>query len=253
MKNTRIIPLINIKGPNCVKPIQTEALRVVGDPKELFSRYYVEGADELIYLDIVASLYQRNLDFELLKSVTEDIFIPVTAAGGIRTIQDINNALRSGADKVAINTHIVNNPDFVSEASAEFGSQCIVLYLEAKKQPDGSYEVYTDGGREHTGKEAVEWAKRAIELGVGEILLTSVDRDGTRKGYDLELLEQIGSIAPIPVIAHGGVGSLDSLSEAVNTGYVDALSASSIFHYQEHSIGAVKDYLSTKGVNVRKV
>ena len=147
MKNIRVIPRLDIKGPNVVKPVHTEALRVVGNPKELAKRYYEEGADELIYLDIVASLYQRNLDFDLLKSVTENIFIPVTVGGGIRTIHDINNALRSGADKVAINTYAVRRPKFLSEASREFGSQCVVLYIEAKKQKDGSYEAYTDGGR----------------------------------------------------------------------------------------------------------
>ncbi|OHA35958.1 MAG: imidazole glycerol phosphate synthase cyclase subunit, partial [Candidatus Taylorbacteria bacterium RIFCSPLOWO2_01_FULL_50_130] len=206
-KNIRIIPTLHVKGPNVVKPVHTEALRVVGNPKELAARYYQEGADELIYLDIVASLYQRNLDFELLKSVTEDIFIPVTVGGGIRSIHDINNALRAGADKVAINTFGVSHPDFIREAAREFGSQCIVLYIEAKKQEGGSYEAYTDGGREHSGVGAIEWAKRGIKLGAGEILISSIDRDGTKKGFDIELARSIASRAPIPVIAHGGAGS----------------------------------------------
>ncbi|MBI5728779.1 MAG: tRNA-dihydrouridine synthase, partial [Candidatus Magasanikbacteria bacterium] len=157
MKNVRIIPRLDIKGQNVVKPVQTEALRIVGKPKELACRYYEEGADELIYLDIVASLYQRNLDFDLLKFVTQDIFIPVTVGGGIRTIHDINNALRAGADKVAINTHVIHHPEFITEAAKEFGSQCVVLFVEAKKQSNGSYEVYTDGGRERSGVEALSW------------------------------------------------------------------------------------------------
>ncbi|QQG42893.1 MAG: imidazole glycerol phosphate synthase subunit HisF [Candidatus Giovannonibacteria bacterium] len=251
MKNIRIIPRLDIKGPNVVKPVHTEALRVVGDPKESAIRYHKEGADELIYLDIVASLYQRNLDFDLLKSVTENIFIPVTVGGGIRTIHDINNALRSGADKVAINTYAVRHPEFLSEAAKEFGSQCIVLYIEAKKQPNGAYEAYTDGGREHSGLDAVEWARRGIELGVGEILVTSVDRDGTRRGYDLDLIRRISAFSPVPVIAHGGAGDLESLDKVIMDGKADAISASSIFHYGDFKIGDVKNYLKAKNINVR--
>lgn len=251
MKNIRVIPLLNIKGPNVVKPVHTEALRVVGNPKELAERYYEEGADELIYLDIVASLYQRSLDFDLLKSGTENIFIPVTVGGGIRSIHDINNALRSGADKVAINTYAVHHPDFLKEAAREFGSQCIVLYIEAKKRAGGKYEAYTDGGREHSGVEAAEWAKRAIDLGVGEILITSVDRDGTRQGYDLELVKQITAFSPVPVIAHGGAGTLESLEKVVACGTADAISASSIFHYRDFGIADVKKYLKERNINVR--
>ncbi|MFH1523279.1 MAG: imidazole glycerol phosphate synthase cyclase subunit [Patescibacteria group bacterium] len=251
MKNIRIIPRLDIKGPNVVKPIQTEALRVVGNPKELAVRYYQAGADEIIYLDIVASLYQRNLDFKLLKSVTKDIFIPVTAGGGVRTIQDINNALRSGADKVAINTHLVKEPEFINKAIREFGSQCIVLFIEAKKQTDGSYEVYTDGGRERTGLEVISWAKRAVKLGVGEILISSIDKDGTRDGYDIDLLKKINQLAPIPVIAHGGAGSLDSLEQAVKEGRADALGVSSILHYKEFTVKKIKNFLKRKNINVR--
>lgn len=253
MKNIRIIPRLDIKGLNVVKPIQTEALRVVGNPRDLAWRYYWDSADELLYLDIVASLYQRNLDFDLLKAVTEDIFIPVTVGGGIRSLHDINFALRSGADKIAINTYAVKNPSFVNQAVREFGSQCIVLFIEAKKQSSGLYEVYTDGGREHTGIEVVEWVGRAIDLGVGEILLSSIDQDGTRRGYDIELLKKITAFAPIPVIAHGGAGNPESLKEAVQSGQADALSVSSIFHYQEYTIGQVKNYLAGEKINVRRV
>lgn len=253
MKNIRIIPRLDIKGFNVVKPVQTEALRVVGDPKELAQRYYQGGADELIYLDIVASLYQRNLDFDLLKSVTENIFIPITVGGGIRSIHDINNVLRSGADKIAINTYAVKHPNFIKEAVREFGSQCIVLYVEAKKQPDGSYEVYTDGGREKSDLEAIAWIKKAINLGVGEILLTSVDKDGTKSGYDTELLKEVGSFSPIPVIAHGGAGRLGTLKAAITDSKVDALSISSILHYDEYSISEIKNYLFKNKINVRIV
>lgn len=253
MKNTRVIPLLHVKGPNVVKPVHTEALRVVGDPKDLAKRYYEEGADEIIYLDIVASLYRRNLDFDLLKSVTENIFVPVTVGGGIRTIHDINNALRAGADKVAINTHAVKSPEFLTSAAKEFGSQCIVLYIEAKRKPDGSYEAYTDGGREPSGLDAIQWAKRGIDLGVGEILVTSIDRDGTKRGYDLDLVKKITEFSPIPVIAHGGAGSQSSILEVVKHGRADAVSASSIFHYQEFGIPETKKHLKDNGVSVRFV
>lgn len=253
MKHIRIIPRLDIKGPNVVKPVHTEALRIVGNPQALALRYYREGADELMYMDIVASLYQRNLDFELLKSVTENVFIPVTAGGGIRTIQDINAALRSGADKVAINTHAIRQPEFLTEAVREFGSQCIVLSVEAKRRPDGSYEAYTDGGREPTGVDVLTWIARGIELGVGELLITSIDRDGTEKGFELPLLERIGKIAPIPVIIHGGAGSPEGMSEAVTAGAADAVAVSSIFHYQTRTIREVKAGLAAAGFGIRNV
>ncbi|MDP7368586.1 MAG: imidazole glycerol phosphate synthase subunit HisF [Candidatus Pacebacteria bacterium] len=251
MENTRIIPLLHIKGPNVVKPIHTEALRVVGNPKELAERYYEEGADELIYLDIVASLYQRNLDFELLKSVAKDVFVPFTVGGGIRTIADINNALHVGADKVAINTHAVRNPEFLKEAVHHFGSQSIVLYVEAKKVGEKKWEAYTDGGRERSGVDVIEWVKKAISLGVGEILVTSIDRDGTRKGYELELIEEISKIAPIPVIAHGGAGEMQSFKEALKSARADAVAASSVFHYKDYSIKDAKKYLNKNNLKVR--
>ena len=253
MKNIRIIPLLNIKGPNVVKPVQTEALRVVGNPEDLFLRYYEDGADELIYLDIVASLYQRNLDFALLKTITEKVFIPVTAGGGIRTIQDINNALRAGADKVAINTYATKNPEFLRLASREFGSQCITLFIEAKKQPNGHYLVYTDGGREKTDLDVYDWVQRGVDLGAGEILICSIDRDGTRRGYDMDLIKKISQACGVPVIAHGGGGDKSSFLEAVRDGGADALAASSVFHYQDHSIKELKTYLKEEGVNVRMI
>lgn len=252
-KNVRIIPRLDIKGPNVVKPVHTEALRIVGNPRELAARYYAEGADELIALDIVASLYQRNLDFELLKSITEQIFIPVTVGGGIRTVQDINHALRSGADKVAINTHAVRHPEFLAEAVHEFGSQCIVLYVEAKLRPDGTYEAYTDGGREPSGLEVISWIQKAIGLGVGEVLITSIDRDGTSRGYDLDLLRKISAVAPVPVIAHGGAGTAEHVREAVMSGGADAAAISSLFHYKTLTIGELKRQLEGSEFSVRAI
>lgn len=251
MKNIRIIPRLDIKGSNVVKPVHTEALRVVGNPRTLAEKYYKDGADELIYLDIVASLYQRNLDFELLRSVTENIFIPVTVGGGIRTIHDINNALRAGADKVAVNTYAVHHPEFISEAAREFGSQCIVLSIEAKKRSNGRWEAFTDGGREPSGVDVIEWAKRGVELGAGEILITSIDQDGTKRGYDLPLIKEITAFAPIPIIVHGGAGSPESFATAIQEGRADAVSASSVFHYSDVSIEGVKKHLKSVGIAVR--
>ncbi len=250
-KNIRIIPRLDIKGRNVVKPVQTEALRVVGNPKELAFKYYKQGADEIIYMDIVASLYGRNINLDLLREVSENIFIPFTVGGGIRTIGDINNVLRAGADKVAINTYATTHPKFFREAVETFGAQCIVLSVDAKKQANGKYEAYTDGGREKSGREVVSWVKEAIRMGVGEVLVASVDREGTRKGYDLELINSITSFAPIPVIAHGGGGKLDSIYEVVNKAYTDAVSASSIFQYNDYKISDVKKFLDKKDVGVR--
>ncbi len=248
----RVITRLDIKGPNVVKTVRTEGLRVVGNPKELAERYYAEGADELIYLDIVASLYQRNLDFDQLKAVSENIFIPLTAGGGIRSTHDVSMALRSGADKVAINTFAIKNPEFLREAAEIFGSQCIVLSVEAKKVGEGKWEAYTDGGREHSGVDAVEWIKKGIELGAGEILLTSIDADGTRAGYDLDLIRKVKSFSHVPVIAHGGAGSPEHIVAAAETG-VGALSASSIFHYKLFSFKEVKEKLQQAGHAVRMI
>lgn len=249
--NVRVISRLDIKGSNVVKPVQTEALRVVGNPKEFAEKYYRAGIDEIFYLDIVASLYQRTIDFALLKEVCKSIFVPVTVGGRIRSIEDIQNILASGGDKVAINTYAIHHPEFLSDAVREFGSQCIVLSIEAMKKPDGKWEAYTDGGREKTGVDAIEWAKRAIELGVGEILLTSIDREGTKKGYDIELIREVTAFAPVPVVAHGGARDPKSVYEAVAVGKADAVSASSIFHYDVYTVQSVKEYLSAHGVSVR--
>ncbi|MBI3334890.1 MAG: imidazole glycerol phosphate synthase subunit HisF [Candidatus Portnoybacteria bacterium] len=253
MKNIRIIPRLDIKGPNVVKGIHSEGLRVVGNPKEMARRYYDEGADEILYMDIVASLYQRNLDFELLQSTAEALLIPLTVGGGIRSLGDINNALRAGADKVAINTYALHHPEFLREASKEFGSQCIVISIEAKKMGNGQWEAYTDGGREHSGIDAIEWAKKAIDMDVGEILITSIDADGTKKGYEIELIKKVTEFSPIPVIAHGGAGDIPSIEKVIKEGRADAVSASSIYHYRDYRILEVKRALNDAHINVRIV
>jgi len=246
----RVIARLDIKGPNVVKTVSTEGLRVVGDPAILAKKYYDQSIDELVYIDIVASLYQRNLDFDQLKAISQNVFIPITAGGGIRSLNDITMALAAGADKVAINTYAIRDPEFLREAAEKFGSQCIVLSVEAKKIGEGEWEAYTDGGREKTGVDVLEWITRGIELGVGEILLTSVDRDGTKKGYDTELIQAIAAISPVPVIAHGGAGNAGDIFVAKTAG-ADAVSASSVYHYNLISIPQTKEFLGARGVMIR--
>ncbi len=252
MKKVRIIPRLDIKGPNVVKGVRCEGLRVVGRPADLAMKYYQEGADELICMDIVASLYGRSFDFELLRDISKDIFVPITIGGGMKSIHDFNNALRSGADKVAINTYATKYPELIKEAVRKFGSQCVVLSIEAKKNTEGRWEVYTDGGREHTGIDALEWAKKAIELGVGEILLTSIDRDGTRSGFEEDLVQQIIRISPIPVIVHGGAGSINSFVETYRHCQPDALSAAAVFHYGDVKIKNLKKELQKNKIPIRQ-
>jgi len=250
-ENLRIIPRLDIKGTNVVKGVFTEGLKVVGDPKKLATRYYKEGADEIMLMDIVASLYQRNLDFDLLKSVTDGIFIPITADGGIRSIGDIDNAMRAGADKVAINTHFIKNPRFLSEAVHKFGAQCVVLSVEAKRIGHNKWEAYTDGGRERTGRDVVGWVREAIDIGVGEVVITSIDHDGTRKGFDTELISAITSFATVPIVAHGGGGNYKTFSDILELARPDALAAASVFHFQDYTISELKKYLSKAKFNVR--
>lgn len=251
MKSIRIIPRLDIKGPQVVKGIQNEGLRIVGAPKELALKYFKEGVDEIVYMDIVASLYERNLDFDQLKSVCENIFIPITVGGGIRSLTDINNALRAGADKVAINTFAVRNPSFLKEAAHNFGSQCIVLSADAKQIGQNKWEVYVEGGRERTGMDVVEWIKRAISLGVGEILLGSIDHDGMLNGYDIDLIQKVTEFSHVPVIAHGGAGKPDHVVSAIVDGKADAVSGSSMYHYGTYTISDVKKSLHTAGLFTR--
>ncbi len=238
MKNIRIIPRLDIKGQNLVKGIHLEGLRIMGKPEAFARHYYENGADELLYVDIVASLYGRNSILPIVEKVAREVFIPLTVAGGIRTIDDMKTMLRAGADKVAINTTAIKNPELIKQASKMFGSSTIVVSIEAIKRPDGRYLAYTDNGREYTGKEVVAWAQEAEELGAGEILLTSVDREGTGLGYDLELTRKVSESVSIPVIACGGAGSKRHVKEVISEGKADAVSFASILHY---------DYLEKHG------
>jgi len=230
-KNVRIIPRLDVKGPNLVKGIHLEGLRVLGKPEDFAVQYYADGADELLYLDIVASLYQRSNLTEIVTKTVENVFIPLTAGGGIRTLEDIGRILRAGADKVAINTAAINNPQFITNAAKTYGSQCIVVSIEAKRKKLERYEAYTDNGRERTGLDVFDWAKQAVDLGAGELLVTSIDNEGAGVGYDVELISAISSAVPVPVIACGGAGDLQHFREAAISGSADAISAASVFHY----------------------
>ncbi len=229
--NIRIIPRLDIKGPNLVKGIHFEGLRVLGKPEDFARCYYEEGADELIYMDVVASLYGRNSLLDIVKRTSKEIFIPLTVGGGLRSIEDIRNVLRAGADKVSINTAAILAPDFIREASRAFGSSTIVVSIEAIRRADGSYEAYVDYGRQSTGIDAIEWAKRAADLGAGELLVTSIGSEGTGKGFDLELTRKIAVAVPIPVIAAGGAGQLSHIREVIREGSADAVCVASLLHY----------------------
>jgi cyclase len=229
--NMRIIPRLDIKGPNLVKGINLEGLRVMGKPED-FARYYCEnGADELLYIDVVASLYQRNSLKVVIESTKTNIYIPLAVGGGLRSMDDIKDVLRAGADKVVLNTAAINRPLLIKEASRRFGSSTIVISIEAKKGEDGKYECYTDNGRVKTGKDATHWARTVSELGAGEIIVTSIDKEGTGMGFDCELTRKISDAVSIPVIACGGAGNMEHFQDVIKTGRADAVSAASVFHY----------------------
>jgi cyclase len=247
MENIRIIPRLDIKGPNLVKGIHLEGLRVLGKPADFARYYYENGADELIFQDVVASLYERNSLHEIVSKTAKEIFIPLTVGGGIRTIDDIKYVLRAGADKVSINTAAIKNPKFIKEASLKFGSSTIVIAIEAIKQPGGNYLAFIDNGREYTGIEVVEWAQRVQELGAGEIIITSVDKEGTGEGYDFELIRKVSEAVSIPVIAHGGASNLENIKEAITIGHADALAVASMFHYKVAEEFSVSEENSGEG------
>jgi len=230
-KNIRIIARLDIKGPNLVKGIHLEGLRVLGKPDQFARFYYETGADELIYIDVVASLYNRNSLYDIIIKTAKEIFIPLTVGGGLRTIDNIRAVLRAGADKVSLNTAALKNPDIIKEASREFGSSTIVISIEAIKQTDGRYLAYTDNGREYTGLEVVGWAKQVEGLGAGEIILTSVDREGTGSGYDIELTRMVSSSVSIPVIACGGAGKIEDIKDVILEAKADAVCIASVIHY----------------------
>ena len=230
--NIRVIPRLDIKGPNLVKGIHLEGLRVLGKPEDFAQFYYQNGADELFYQDAVASLYGRNSLLDIIERTASKIFIPLTVGGGLRSVDDIRTVLRAGADKIAINTAAVKRPALIREAALAFGSSTIVVSIEAIKKTNGRFEAYIDYGRESTGLDAFDWALEAVDLGAGEILVTSIDREGTGKGYDLELTRQISKAVPIPVIALGGAGCLDHIVEVIRDGCADAVSLASMLHYE---------------------
>jgi cyclase len=253
MANVRLIARLDIKGPNLIKGVRLEGLRVIGDPQEYARRYYEAGADELIYMDVVASLYGRNNLTGIVRYTAENVFIPLTVGGGIRSVEDVKLLLRSGADKVCLNTAAIARPELLQEIANRFGSQCVVLSIEAKRRTGGGWECFTDNGREHTERDVVDWAKQAVTLGAGEILLTSIDQEGTRKGFDLDLIRAVSTAVPIPVIASGGMGSTDHLVAAVRDGKADAVAMADILHYERMEIPTIRAAALSAGVQVRSV
>lgn len=251
----RIIPCLDVDAGRVVKGVRFVDIVDAGDPVEVARRYDEQGADEITFLDITASSDQRGTMIDVVEAVASQVFIPLTVGGGIRSLEDIRNMLNAGADKVSINTAAVERPEFVEEAAAKFGSQCIVVAIDARRVPGGralaGWEVFTHGGRRNTGIDAVEWAGRMTTAGAGEILLTSMDRDGTREGFDLELTRQIAEAVSVPVIASGGVGTLQHLADGIALGRADAVLAASIFHFAEHTVHEAKELMLSQGIEVR--
>ena len=249
----RIIPCLDVDNGRVVKGVRFVEIKDAGDPVEIARRYDKEGADELTFLDITASVHDRDTMVHVVEQVAGEIFIPLTVGGGIRTLEDIRRMLNAGADKVSINSAAVARPEFVREAAERFGSQCIVVAIDAKQVSADPplWEIFTHGGRKPTGLDAIEWAKRMVAYGAGEILLTSMDRDGTKSGFDLALTRAISEAVPVPVIASGGVGNLDHLADGVTLGKADAVLAASIFHFAEHSIREAKERMAARGIEVR--
>jgi cyclase len=249
--NIRLIARLDVKGPNLIKGIRLEGVRVIGDPGEHARSYYRQGIDELLYMDAVASLYQRNSLKEIVRSVSEDVFVPMTVGGGVRSVGDVEELLQAGADKVAINTAAVRRPALIHEVARRFGSQCMVLSIEAKAMGEDRWEAHVDSGREPTGLEVLDWAKRAVDLGAGEILLTSVDREGTRGGFDCALVRRVAGAVPVPVIASGGMGTLAHLSEVVEEGKADAVACADVLHYGRLSVAQIRAFALSAGLCVR--
>ena len=240
MRKTRLIARLDIKGPNLIKGVHLEGLRVIGSPNEHALKYYKQGVDELIYMDCVASLYGRNSLSEIIQDAARDVFVPMTVGGGIRSVEDAAKLLRCGADKVAINTVAVARPELITDISRRFGSQCMVLSIEAKRTEPDRWEAFTDNGREPTGLDLIDWAKKGVALGAGEILLTSIDREGTRKGFETQLIRAITQEVSVPVIASGGMGKPEDIVDAVLQGNADAVAMADILHYERATIGDIR-------------
>ncbi len=253
MITKRIIPCLDVKDGKVVKGINFVGLKEVGDPCALAKQYYEEGADEIVFLDISATHEQRNTMVDVVKQVAKTIFIPFTVGGGIRTIEDIRNMLLAGADKVSLNSSAISNPQLIQEASAMFGSQCIVVAIDAKqRESKDGYDVYVSGGRVNTGIDLLDWVQQVVALGAGEILLTSMDADGTKQGFDIEMLRQVNALLPIPLIASGGCGNIKHITDVFKQEVADAALAASIFHYGTYPIPQVKQVLTNEGIQVRK-
>jgi cyclase len=250
MPNVRVIARLDIKGPKLIKGVQLEGLRVVGDPHEHAVRYYNEGADELLFIDIVASLYQRNNLTDLIKRAADQVYVPITVGGGIRSLDDVSNMMHSGADKVAINTAAIARPGLISEVARRYGSQCMVVGIEAKNVGAGRWEAYTDNGRERTGRDVVQWAREAVDLGAGEVLLTSVDKEGTRKGFDLALLREVCAAVNVPVVASGGFGKPDDLVQASQCG-VSGIAVADALHWKRCAMSDIKAAGVAAGLDIR--
>ena len=251
MLTKRIIPCLDVTAGRVVKGINFVGLQDAGDPVEVAERYNEQGADELTFLDITATSDGRDLILPIIEAVASKVFIPLTVGGGVRATQDVRRLLNAGADKVSMNSSAVANPDLVSDASAHYGSQCIVVAIDAKQTAPKRWEVFTHGGRKGTGIDAIEWAKEVAKRGAGEILLTSMDRDGTKDGFDLELTAAVSKAVPVPVIASGGVGGLQDLVDGIQIGRADAVLAASIFHYGQHSVQEAKHYMANHGIPIR--
>jgi cyclase len=247
----RIIPCLDVKAGRVVKGVNFVSLRDAGDPVEIARRYDEQGADEITFLDITASSDERDIILHIVEACAEQVFIPLTVGGGVRVVEDVRRLLNAGADKVSMNTAAVQNPQLVADASGKVGSQCIVVAIDAKQVEPGRWEVFTHGGRKATGLDAIEWALRVQALGAGEILLTSMDRDGTKNGFDLALTRALSDAVNIPVIASGGVGTLEHLAAGVIEGHADAVLAASIFHYGEYTVREAKEYMKSRGIEVR--
>ena len=247
----RIIPCLDVTAGRVVKGVNFIGLRDAGDPVEVAARYNEQGADELTFLDITATSDERDLILHIIEAVAARVFIPLTVGGGVRTVADVRRLLNAGADKVSFNSAAVADPQVIRDASAKYGAQCIVVAIDAKRREGGGWDVYTHGGRKNTGLDAVDWARRMAELGAGEILLTSMDRDGTKSGFDLELTRAVSDAVSVPVIASGGVGALEHLSDGIRIGGADAVLAASIFHYGEFTVGQAKALLARDGIPVR--